>query len=169
MTNYNTIEVEDEYLVSFYKKKPLSIERGSGVIVWDETGNEYIDFTSGWAVTSLGHSHPVIVNALSEQGKKIIHNPNGGMTYSPARAAVLLSLKKILPGHLKKVFFTNSGSEANDAAIKLARKITGRKKIVSALKSFHGRTIGTVSATGQSSHRDRFSVLLPYYEFVKFN
>lgn len=168
MSVYNTIEIEDKYMVSFYKKKPIIVENGSGVWVTDQSGKKYIDFTSGWAVTSLGHSHPVITNALIEQSKKIIHNPNSGMTYSPPRAKLLLELKKILPVCLNKVFFTNDGSEANDAAIKLARKITGRKKIISAKKSFHGRTIGTVSATGQSSHRDRFNVLVNDCQFIDY-
>lgn len=166
--DYNTIDVEEKYLVSFYKKRPLVIESGKGVRVVDTSGKEYLDFTSGWAVTSLGHAHPVIVDALTEQAKKIIHNPDAGMSYSPSRAKLLLELKKILPQSIDKIFFTNSGSEANDASIKLARKITGRKKVISAIKSFHGRTIGTVSATGQLAHRNRFNVLIPDFQFVKY-
>lgn len=164
----DTIALEEKYLVNFYKKRPLVIESGYGVKVKDVSGKEYLDFTSGWAVTSLGHSHPVIIDALVEQAKKIIHNPDSGMTYSPPRARLLLELKKILPGCLEKVFFTNSGSEANDASIKLARKITQRRKVISANKSFHGRTIGTVSATGQYSHRNRFNVLIPDFQFVDY-
>lgn len=164
----DTIALEEKYLVNFYKKRPLVIESGYGVKVKDVSGKEYLDFTSGWAVTSLGHSHPVIIDALVEQAKNIIHNPDSGMTYSPPRARLLLELKKILPGCLEKVFFTNSGSEANDASIKLARKITQRRKVISANKSFHGRTIGTVSATGQYSHRNRFNVLIPDFQFVDY-
>jgi len=164
-----TIAVENEYLLSFGEKLPLSIEYGRGVKVWDETGKEYLDFTSGWAVTSLGHGHSVILDAMIHQSRKIMHNPNSGLTYSPARAQLLTRLMAILPAHLRKVFFTNSGAEANDAAIKLARKCTGKKKVISTMRSFHGRTIGTTSATGQDIHRDRFNVLVPYFEFVPFN
>jgi acetylornithine/N-succinyldiaminopimelate aminotransferase len=169
MGHKETIAIEDELMISFCKKLPLSIERGEGVKVWDENGREYLDFTSGWAVTTLGYSHKVITDAICNQAQKIIHNPNSGLTYSPSRARLLTSLKKILPKHLTKVFFTNSGAEANDAAIKLARKITGKKKIISTLMSFHGRTIGTVSATGQTIQTERFNVLMPHFEFVPYN
>lgn len=123
----------------------------------------YIDFTSGWGVTCIGHAHPVIIDALMEQGRKIIQNPNSGLTYSPARARLLSLLAGILPSGLTRVFFTNSGAEANDAAIKLARKVTGRPEIISTHKSFHGRTISTTSATGQAKHRDRYNPLMPNY------
>lgn len=165
----NTIEIEDTYLVNFCEKVPLSIDRGIGSKVWDESGNEYLDFTSGWAVTSLGYSHPVITAAIVQQSQKIMHNPNSSLTYSPSRAKLLLELVKILPEGMGKMFFVNSGAEANDAAMKLARKITGRKKILSALKSFHGRTLATVSATGQAIQRDRFNVLVSDIEFFNYN
>ncbi len=165
----NTIEIEDTYLVNFCEKVLLSIDRGIGSKVWDESGKEYLDFTSGWAVTSLGYSHPAITAAIIQQSQKIIHNPNSSLTYSPSRAKLLLELIKILPDEMNKIFFTNSGAEANDAAMKLARKITGKKKILSALKSFHGRTLATVSATGQSIQRDRFNVLVPNIEFFDYN
>lgn len=165
----DTISIENEYSVKFYDKLPLSIERGEGVTVWDENGLEYLDFTSGWAVTSLGYSHPVIIDAIVKQSKKIMHNPNAGLTYSPSRALALMELVKILPGSLSKMFFTNSGAEANDAAMKLARKITNRKKILSARMSFHGRTLATASATGQSVQRDRYNVLVPHFDFFDIN
>ena len=168
MNQKNTITIEDELLLSFCKRPPLVIERGNGVRVWDENGREYLDFTSGWAVTSLGHCHQVIIDALTAQCKKIMHNPNSGLTYAPTRAQLLTVLKTILPAHYGKLFFSNSGAEANDAAIKLARKITGKKKIISMVKSFHGRTIGTVSATGQAVQKDRFNVLVPHFAFVPY-
>jgi acetylornithine/N-succinyldiaminopimelate aminotransferase len=169
MGHNETIAIEDELMVSFCQKLPVSVESGRGVKVRDENGDEYIDFTSGWAVAGLGYSHKVITDAICSQAQKIIHNPNSGLTYAPTRAQLLLLLKQVLPEHLGKVFFTNSGAEANDAAIKLARKITGRKKVISALNSFHGRTIGTVSATGQTVQTNRFNVLMPYFEFVPYN
>ncbi len=170
MTNkMETIATEDNLLIPFFNKIPLSIERGEGVAVWDEKGKKYIDFTAGWGVTCLGHAHPVIVEALSEQCRKIIQNPSSGLTYSPARAKLLSLMGEVLPKNLGRVFFTNSGAESNDAVIKLARKISGRDQVVSSNKSFHGRTISTASATGQSKHRKKFNPLMPGYSFVPYN
>jgi acetylornithine/N-succinyldiaminopimelate aminotransferase len=169
MSSKDTFQYEDRHMIPFFAKQPVSIERGRGVYVWDEEGNRYIDFTSGWGVTCLGHAHPAITKALHEQARKIIQNPNSGLTYSPARARLLSVLTKVLPKDLSRVFFTNSGAEANDAAIKLARKITGRLDVISMVQSFHGRTISTASATGQVSHRDKFKPLMPNYRFVPYN
>ncbi len=165
----NTREIEDRYLIPFFSKIPLTIERGEGIYVWDEEGNRLIDFTSGWGVTSLGHAHPVIIDAITEQSGKIMQNPSSGLTYSPPRARLLEIMSGILPGGLTHLFFTNSGAEANDAAIKLARKVSGRKDVISTNKSFHGRTISTASATGQEKHREKFNPLMPGYKFVPFN
>jgi acetylornithine/N-succinyldiaminopimelate aminotransferase len=165
----NTIATEDAHCAPFFNKTPISIERGEGLYVWDEDGNEYMDFTAGWGVTCLGHAHPVITEALAAQSRKIIQNPNSGITYSPARARLLSLLVEILPKGLTRVFFSNSGAEANDASIKLARKATGRLDVVSTDLSFHGRTISTASATGQAKHRDKFKPLMPNYRFVPFN
>lgn len=168
MTSKTTFDLEDTYMAPFFVKQRVSIERGEGIYVWDEDGNRYIDFTSGWGVTCIGHSHPVIVKALQEQGAKIIQNPNSGLTYSPARARLLSIMHEILPRNLTHVFFTNSGAEANDAAIKLARKVTGRTDVISTYQSFHGRTISTASATGQAKHREKFNPLMPNYLFVPY-
>jgi acetylornithine/N-succinyldiaminopimelate aminotransferase len=165
----DTLSIEDKHSPPFFKKTPISIERGEGVYVWDESGKRYIDFTSGWGVTCLGHAHPVITRALQDQGGKILQNPNSGLTYSPARARLLSLMSEILPAGLQRVFFSSSGAEANDAAIKLARKVTGRRDVVSSASSFHGRTISTASATGQSKHREKFDPLMPNYRFVPFD
>jgi acetylornithine/N-succinyldiaminopimelate aminotransferase len=165
----NTIETEEKYFIPFFNKIPISIERGRGIYVWDEDNNRYIDFTSGWGVTCLGHAHPVITEAIREQSDKIIQNPSSGLTYSPARARLLASLADILPGKLSRVFFSNSGAEANDAAIKIARKVSGRTDVIATNKSFHGRTISTASATGQAKHREKFNPLMPSYRFVPYN
>ncbi len=164
-----TIKTEDLHSPPFIKKTEIAIERGEGVYVWDEQGKRYIDFTSGWGVTCLGHSHPAIVRALEEQGRKIIQNPNSGATYSPVRARLLDLLSDILPGGLTRIFFSSSGAEANDAVIKLARKVSGRMDVISTEQSFHGRTISTASATGQAKHRDKFNPLMPNYRFVPYN
>jgi acetylornithine/N-succinyldiaminopimelate aminotransferase len=166
----DTIETEDRYYAPFFNRTmKISIERGQGVYVWDEAGDRYLDFTSGWGVTSLGHAHPVITRALAEQGGKIIQGPNAGLTYSPVRARLLSAMREILPGGLIRIFFANSGAEANDAVIKLARKVKKKLNIVSSLMSFHGRTISTVSATGQEIHRNKYNPLMPNYLFVPFN
>ncbi|SFM43781.1 aspartate aminotransferase family protein [Methanolobus profundi] len=169
MPSKETFEAEDKYFAPFFVKQKISVEKGEGVYVWDEEGRRYLDFTAGWGVTCIGHANPVITDALVEQGQKIIQNPNSGLTYSPARARLLSLMQEILPSNLTRVFFTNSGAETNDAAIKLARKVTGRPEIVSTYQSFHGRTISTASATGQAKSRDRYHPLMPNYRFVPYN
>ena len=169
MTTTETIEIENKHMPPFFKKTAVSIERGEGVYVWDEEGNRYLDLTAGWGVTSIGHAHPVIQTALKEQAGLILQNPNSGLTYSPARSRLLSLLSEILPANLTRVFFSNSGAEANDAAIKLARKVTGRSKVVATKGSFHGRTISTASATGQTKHREKYNPLMPGYVFVPYD
>jgi acetylornithine/N-succinyldiaminopimelate aminotransferase len=156
MASAQTIDVENAHMPPFFAKTPISIVRGEGVVVWDEEGERYLDLTAGWGVTSIGHAHPAIVAALAEQGGLILQNPDSGLTYSPARARLLTLLCGVLPAGLDRIFFTNSGAEANDAAVKLARKVTGRRDVVACEGSFHGRTISMVSATGQARHRDKF-------------
>lgn len=168
MSSESTIEIEDRIMAPFFVKQKISIERGEGVWVWDEEGHKYLDFTAGWGVTCIGHGQPVIAEALRHQAEKIIQNPNSGLTYSPARARLAALLREILPSNLTRVFFSNSGAEANDAAIKLARKVTGRMDIISTHQSFHGRTISTASATGQVKHREKFNPLMPNYRFIAY-
>jgi len=165
----DTIAIEEKYTIPFFTKIPVAIERGDGVYVWDEKGRKYLDFTAGWGVTSIGHCHPVIIGALIQQGGKIMQNPSSGLTYSPARAGLLSLLAEILPVNLSRIFFANSGAEANDAVIKLARKVSGRLDVIAAHQSFHGRTISTASATGQAKHREKFNPLMPNYRFIPYN
>ena len=169
MSSQNTYEIEEQYMAPFLEKQRISIDRGKGVYAWDEDGNKYLDFTSGWGVTCIGHANPVITKVLFEQAKRIIQNPNSGLTCSPVRARLLSLMREVLPKNLTHVFFSNSGAEANDAAIKLARKVTGRTDIVSALQSFHGRTISTVSATGQAKYRESFNPLMPNHRFTSYD
>ena len=164
----SSIEIEDRLGITFCNRQPIAIERGEGCLVWDENGNEYLDFTSGWGVTCLGHSHPLITDAIIRQAQKIIQNPNSGFTYSPARAKLLETLSGVLPVNLTKCYFANSGAEANDAAIKLARKITGKSKVVSTLASFHGRTFNTLSVSGGRDNAEQFLPVLEGNCFVPF-
>ncbi len=164
----NTQETEDTLGIQFCHRQPISIERGEGAWVWDEAGNKYLDFTSGWGVTCLGHASEIVNAALNKQAGKLIQNPNSGFTYSPSRAALLVLLQKVLPGELKRVYFVNSGAEANDAALKLARKITGRQRVVTTHGSFHGRTFNTLSASGGPSNTSRYLPQMPDSVFVPY-
>ncbi len=164
----NTIKIEDDFGLTVCAKQPVAIERGLGSYVWDEEGRRYLDFTAGWGVTCLGHSHPVMVNAIAEQAGKIMQNPNSGFTYSPVRARLLMLLQQVLPPGLTRVFFASSGAEANDAAVKLARKVTGRSQVIAVQGSFHGRTLSTLSLSGSSANAEKFLPRVPGNVFVPF-
>lgn len=164
----STLTIEDTLGITFCKRQPVAIERGEGCRVWDEAGAEYLDFTSGWGVTCLGHAHPAIVEALTRQASKIIQNPNSGFTYSPPRARLLTLLRTVLPDALTRVYFVNSGAEANDAALKLARKVTGRSKVIATTGAFHGRTLNTLSVSGGKDNSSRYLPVLPDISFVEF-
>ncbi|MEQ8407733.1 MAG: aspartate aminotransferase family protein [Gammaproteobacteria bacterium] len=164
----NVQETEQQLGIGFCKRQPLVAERGEGALVWDAAGKKYLDFTSGWGVTCLGHAHPVMRNALSEQAAKLWQNPNSGFAYSPVRAQLLEELQNWLPAPAMRTFFVNSGAEANDAAIKLARKITGRCGIVSTSGGFHGRTFNTLTVSVNQSSAEGFLPLLPHNQFVRF-
>ncbi|OPY18141.1 MAG: Acetylornithine/acetyl-lysine aminotransferase [Syntrophus sp. PtaB.Bin075] len=168
MTTKRTIEMEDRHMPAFFKKIPVSIERGEGVTVWDEEGNRFLDFTAGWGVTCLGHAHPVITRALLEQSGKILQGPMAGATYSPERARLLSLLVSILPPNLTRIFFSNSGAESNDAAIKLARKVTGRPDIASALQGFHGRMTSTAATLIRATRPEQPTALTPGNRFVPY-
>jgi acetylornithine/N-succinyldiaminopimelate aminotransferase len=163
------MEIEDDYGLTVCKRQQLVVEKGQGTVIWDDQGRSLLDFTSGWGVTCLGHAHPVILNAMAEQAAKIIQNPNSGFTYSPARASLLLELGKVLPIGLDRVYFANSGAEANDAALKLARKITGRQTVLAVQGSFHGRTLATLSVSGGMDNGARFLPQVPGNRFVGLN
>jgi len=165
----NVIETEDNLGLTVCQRQPLVIDRGEGVWVWDDTGRQYLDFTSGWGVTCLGHAHPRILDALAEQAARVIQNPNSGFTYSPARARALAALASILPEGLARIYFASSGAEANDAALKLARKITGRQRVLAMEASFHGRTLATLSVSGGPDNSARYLPRLPDHQFIALN
>lgn len=167
--NDNTISIENDRLVPFFNRIPLVVERGKGVNVWDDAGKQYIDFTSGWGVTCIGHANPVITNAIVKQAGKIVATPNAGQAYSPVRAELLDTLAGILPAGLTRIFFGSNGAEVNDAAIKLSRKVSGRMTIISASGGFHGRTTISASATGLAVHRETFNPTFAGNVFVPYN
>ena len=149
-----------------YGVPEVSLVKGSGAQVWDADGKEYLDFLGGIATNILGHAHPILVGAISAQANELSHVSN---LYSHPRVLELAEKLVQLTGRSdSKVFFANSGAEANEAAIKLSR-LTGRKKIVSTLGSFHGRTIGALSITGQISKRKAFLPLLNDVKFIAYN
>lgn len=148
-----------------YARRPFAIVEGKGTEVFDTTGKRYLDFTSGIAVCSLGHAHPSIVEAIQKQSKKLWHISN--LFESPGQEKLAASLVEDL--HLSYAFFCNSGAEANEAAIKLARKHTGKHKIIVFEQSFHGRTFGAMSATGQDKVRNGFGPLVSEFVTLPFN
>ena len=148
-----------------YARRPIAIVEGKGTEVFDTNGKRYLDFTSGIAVCALGHAHPAIVKAIQEQSEKLWHISN--LFESPGQEKLAETLVKDL--HLSHAFFCNSGAEANEAAIKLARKHTGKHKIIVFQQSFHGRTFGAMSATGQDKVRNGFGPLVSEFITLPFN
>lgn len=148
-----------------YNRFPLTIVSGNGTKVTDDNGKDYLDFVSGIAVCNLGHRPPVVQKAIEEQLNKVWHVSNLYEIPIQEQAAEILSEA----ADLDYVFFCNSGAEANEAAIKLARKHTGREKIITFKQSFHGRTFATMSATGQEKIQDGFGSLLPTFEYFPYN
>lgn len=165
-------ELSRMYLMNTYSRAPVAPVRGAGVRLWDAAGKEYLDFLGGIAVNALGHAHPAVVAAVYRQAATLLHCSNLYLIEGQALLA-----KALLDGSpFGKAFFCNSGAEANEAAIKLARKYAravkgeeGRYEIVTALNSFHGRTLATVTATGQPKYQKGFEPLPPGFRYVPFN
>jgi len=170
MNNAEIVDLAHQNLMNTYGCVPLAFVRGTGAYLYDADGNRYLDFFCGLAVTSLGHSHPRVVRAIKEQAEKLTHVSNVFHTEPMARLAARLC------GHFGdgRLFFCNSGAEANEAALKLARRWghdrgAGRFEVVSTLGSFHGRTFGTLSATGQEKYHIGFQPLLPGFRLVPYD
>ncbi len=161
----------DEYVMTTYARYAIALERGTGCRVWDTDGREYLDFVAGIATCTLGHAHPAMVQAVTEQIQTLHHVSN--LYYVPQQGA----LAKWLVEHscADRVFFCNSGAEANEGAIKLARKYAHEVRhiadpvIITAHASFHGRTLATVTATGQPKYQKGFSPLVPGFHYVTYN
>lgn len=163
-----TAELGEKYVMKTYNRFPLAFEKGEGMYVYDEDGKEYLDFVAGIAVNSLGHNHPKLVKAIAEQAAKLIHISN--LYYTKPQCT--LAQKLVENGSLDKVFFCNSGAESIEAALKLARKYgskTGREEIITMHQSFHGRTFGAVTATGQDHYHEGFGAMLPHIKYATFN
>jgi acetylornithine/N-succinyldiaminopimelate aminotransferase len=164
-------EDADRYLMQTYARQPISIVRGRGSRVFDLEGREYVDFVAGVAVNVLGHGHPDLIAAIQKQSQHLLHASNLYYTEPQVKLAEAL----VEHSFAKKVFFCNSGAEANEAAIKLARRYAHEKygaarfEIITMLQSFHGRTMATLTATGQEKVQKGFEPLLPGFTYVPFN
>jgi acetylornithine/LysW-gamma-L-lysine aminotransferase len=162
----NIIDIENKYSAGTYAKQDLVIVRGRGASLFDVDGVEYLDCTSGHGVANLGHAHPKVAAAIAEQASTLItlfeSYPND------KRAALMEKMAMLVPG-LERVFFCNSGTEAVEAALKFARISTGRTEIVAAMRAFHGRTFGSLSATFNKKYRQGFEPLVPGFSHVPFN
>ena len=159
-------QIEDKHIIPTYQKFPIRIVKGSGAFVFDDEGRGYIDLSGGYGVAIIGHANPFVAKALSDQSKKLV--TCHGSLYNDAREAYLSELVKVLPEGLDHVYFCNSGAEANEAAIKFARKKTGRKQILAFTGSYHGKTYGALSATWNQKYRKPFEPLLEGVRFSPF-
>jgi len=161
------LEAEKRLDSGVYTKHDLLIVRGKGARVWDAEGNEYIDCVGGYGVANLGHANPEVVEAIKRQAEVLLSMPQTLPT--EARARFYLALTSILPPELNRVFPTNSGTEANEAALKFARAATGRKKFVAAMRGFSGRTMGSLSVTWEPKYREPFLPLVEPVSFIPYN
>jgi LysW-gamma-L-lysine/LysW-L-ornithine aminotransferase len=161
------IDLEGSRTSGVYPKRPLAIVRGKGAHLWDADGREYIDCVGGQGAANLGHAHPAILAAIQEQAGRLISCPE--IFYNDQRAELLDGLVRVAPAGLQRVFLCNSGTEAVEAAIKFARAATGRTDVVAAMRGFHGRTLGALSATWNREYRQPFEPLVPGFSHVPFN
>ena len=164
------IDLEKKYLMKVFTRPPIVLVKGKGARVWDQDGNEYLDFVGGIAVNSLGHCPPVVTRALREQSKKIIQTSNLFYTIPQLQLAQLL----VEHSCFEEVFFGNSGAEANEGAVKLARRygklhLDGAFEVITTYESFHGRTLAMVAASGQANHQEPYTPLPEGFLNVKYN
>ena len=157
MNTKELIEIEDNYFINTFTRQPIVLDHGEGVNVWDIDGNKYIDMFAGIAVNALGHNHPKLVKAIQEQAEKLIHISS--IYYN--EPALIYAKKLIELTSFDRIFYSNSGAEANEGAIKLAIKYTGKSEVISTVESFHGRTVMTLAATGHEHYHEPFKAILP--------
>lgn len=167
MNTQDVLTLFDQYVIANYGRLPKVIVKGQNNTLWDLDNNEILDMFPGWAVSGIGHCHPKVVKAIRKQAGELLHIDNTFYTIQQGQLAKLLS-ERAFGG---QCFFCNSGAEANEAALKLARRHTPREKykFITAEKSFHGRTFATVTATGQPKYHDGFLPLPAGFVYVPFN
>ena len=157
---------EKQVFMPTVRRWPVALERGFGSRVWDVEGREYIDLTAGWGVTSIGHCHPELVEAISDQARTLMQTTN--IVYTKPQLELAERLARIAPRGIHQSFFTSSGAEANEGALKLAARKTGRNRFLATHNSFHGRTLGAMGCLGQEKYRGpwkgivREAVFVPY-------
>jgi predicted acetylornithine/succinylornithine family transaminase len=157
---------EKQVFMPTVRRWPVALERGFGSRVWDVEGREYIDLTAGWGVTAIGHCHPELVEAISDQARTLMQTTN--IVYTKPQLELAERLARIAPRGIHQSFFTSSGAEANEGALKLAARKTGRSRFLATLNSFHGRTLGAMGCLGQEKYRGpwkgivREAVFVPY-------
>lgn len=161
------ITLENAHTSGAYPKRPIAVVRGQGARVWDADGREYIDCIAGHGIANLGHCHPAVTAAIQEQAATLVTCSE--VLYNDQRAALLSELTARIPGGLARVFLCNSGAEAVEGAIKVARLLTGRPGVVATMRGFHGRTLGALSATWNEEYRKPFAPLVPGFSHVPFN
>ena len=166
----NWKEIESKYYMFLVRRQPMVLERGEGTRVWDTEGKEYLDFTSGWAVNNIGHANPVMAEAISKQAETLLQTSNQFYTIPQLKLAEIL----VENSCLDKIFICNSGTEANEGAIKLAKKYgkikkNGAYEIITALNSFHGRTMMSVAATGQPHYQEIFQPIPTGFTHVPYD
>ena len=159
-------DLEESFGAHAFNKFPLTIVRGKGSLVWDSAGKEYIDFMTGIGVALVGHANDSVVKAINEQAAKLI--TCHGSFYNDARAGFMERLVRVAPRGLGKALLTNSGTESVEAAIKLARRHTSKKRIIAMKGAFHGKTYGSLSATWNKKYREPFGPLLEGFEFAEY-
>ena len=162
--------LESQYYMFVVRRQPVVIVRGEGTRVWDDAGKEYLDFTAGWAVNNIGHSNPVVADAIAEQARTLLQTSNQFYSIPQIQLAQIL----VENSCLDKIFICNSGAEANEGAIKLARKYgkvnrNGAYEIITAFNSFHGRTMMAVAATGQPHYQAIFQPIPVGFTHVDYN
>ena len=167
MKTQDVIKMFDEYVIGNYFRLPRAIVRGQGSYIFDADGNKILDMFPGWAVSGIGHCHPKVVKAIQKQAETLLHMDNTFYTEPQGQLAKMLAQR----GFGGKSFFCNSGAEANEAALKLARIHTpkGKYKYITALGSFHGRTFGAMTATAQPKKFEQFQPVVPGFIYVPFN
>ena len=163
----NTQTIENAHTSGVYAKRDLIIVRGEGATLYDDQGNAYIDCVGGQGTANLGHAHPKVVAAISEQAGKIISCPE--MFYNDTRAKLLEKLTSLAPQGMERAFLSNSGTEAVEAAFKFARYSTKRTEIIATMRGFHGRSMGALSATWSKKYRTPFEPLIPGIKHVPYN
>jgi acetylornithine/LysW-gamma-L-lysine aminotransferase len=165
MSDYKALE--HDYGIPLQAKRDLVAVRGKGACLYDEAGREYLDFAAGIGVASLGHCHPKLVAAIQKQAETLITCPN--IMYNDQRSLLLEKLVEVSPSSLTRAYLCNSGAESIEAALKFSRLHSGRTNFVSAMRGFHGRTMGAVSATYTPKYREAFQPLVPGFDYVPYN